>query len=127
MRQRLDSAAAPIVDGVCVAAAAEERFSRKQHTGDFPAGAISYCLSEAGLAIEQVDEIAHGFDYAPYRGAYSIDPITAKLYKDVFSRESLAEHVHKLFPAFPAEHIHPVQHHLAHAASAFCTSGWDDC
>src|SRR6266702_5135966 len=117
-----DSAAALIVDGVCVAAAAEERFSRKKHTGDFPAGAISYCLSEAGLAIEQVDEIAHGFDYAPYRMAYP-----AKQYKDVLSRESLAEHVHKLFPAFPAEHIHPVQHHLAHAASAFCTSGWDDC
>src|SRR6266568_5314473 len=117
-----DSAAALIVDGVCVAAAAEERFSRKKHTGDFPAAAIGYCLSEAGLAIEQVDEIAHGFDYAPYRMAY-----TAKQYKDVLSRESLAGHVHKLFPAFPAEHIHPVQHHLAHAASAFCTSGWDDC
>ena len=117
-----DSAAALIVDGVCVAAAAEERFSRKKHTGDFPAAAIGYCLSEAGLAIEQVDEIAHGFDYAPYRMAY-----TAKQYKDVLSRESLAGHVHTHFPTFPAEHIHPVQHHLAHAASAFCTSGWDDC
>ena len=54
-----DSAAALIVDGVCVAAAAEERFSRKKHTGDFPAGAISYCLSEAGVAIEQVHVAAH--------------------------------------------------------------------
>src|SRR5207247_8155109 len=58
-----DSAAALIVDGVCVAAAAEERFSRKKHTGDFPSGAIQYCLSEAGLEIGDVDEIAHGFDY----------------------------------------------------------------
>src|SRR5437899_6574596 len=62
-----DSAAALIVDGVCVAAAAKERFSRKKHTRDFPSGAIQYCLSEAGLEIGDVDEIAHGFDYAPYR------------------------------------------------------------
>ena len=122
-----DSAAALIVDGVCVAAAAEERFSRKKHTGDFPSGAIQYCLSEAGLEIGDVDEIAHGFDYAPYRKVFSVDPITAELYRNVFSPESLAGHVRQRFPAFPPEHIHSVQHHLAHAASAFCTSGWDDC
>src|SRR6266568_3524720 len=122
-----DSAAALIVDGVCVAAAAEERFSRKKHTGDFPSGAIQYCLSEAGLEIGDVDEIAHGFDYAPYRKVLSVDPITAELYRNVFSPESLAGHVRQRFPAFPPEHIHSVQHHLAHAASALCTSGWDDC
>jgi len=122
-----DSAAALIVDGVCVAAAAEERFSRKKHTRDFPSGAIQYCLSEAGLEIGDVDEIAHGFDYAPYRKVFSVDPITAELYRNVFSPESLAGHVRQRFPAFPPEHIHSVQHHLAHAASAFCTSGWDDC
>src|SRR5438093_10997004 len=60
-----DSAAALIVDGVCVAAAAEERFSRKKHTRDFPSGAIQYCPSEAGLEIGDVDEIAHGSTMLP--------------------------------------------------------------
>ena len=96
-----DSAAALIVDGVCVAAAAEERFSRKKHTRDFPSGAIQYCLSEAGLEIGDVDEIAHGFDYAPYSKVFSLDPITAELYRNVFSPESLAGHVRQRFPAFP--------------------------
>ena len=44
-----DSAAALVVEGQIVAAAAEERFSRKKHTGDFPIGAIHYCLSAAGI------------------------------------------------------------------------------
>ena len=44
-----DSAAALVIDGEIVAAAAEERFSRKKHTGSFPEGAIRYCLSAAGI------------------------------------------------------------------------------
>ena len=63
-----DSAAALIVDGTVVAAVAEERISRRKHTGDFPKGAIAYCLDAAGFAIDDVDELVHGFDYAPYRG-----------------------------------------------------------
>src|SRR5437867_13219690 len=74
-----DSAAALFVDGALIAAAAEERFSRKKHTGDFPVGAISYCLEEADLSLGDIDEIAHGFDYAPYRAAFSVHPISADL------------------------------------------------
>ena len=62
-----DSAAALVVDGELVAAAEQERFSRKKHTGDFPIDAIQFCLREAGIALEDVAEIAHGFDYAPFR------------------------------------------------------------
>jgi len=43
-----DSAAALLVDGKIVAAAQEERFSRKKHDAAFPANAIAYCLEEAG-------------------------------------------------------------------------------
>jgi hypothetical protein len=43
-----DSAAALVRDGAVVAAAAEERFSRRKHTGDFPERAIAYCLEAAG-------------------------------------------------------------------------------
>src|SRR5712692_7629088 len=75
MSQGHDSAAALVIDGVVVAAAAEERFNRKKHSGAFPAGAIQYCLSEAGISLEQVDEIAHGFDYAPYTAAYMVNPV----------------------------------------------------
>src|SRR5215510_13639723 len=53
-----DSAAALVVDGEIVAAAQEERFSRKKHDAGFPDQAIAYCLKEAGLAIEQLDYIA---------------------------------------------------------------------
>ncbi|MBZ5595290.1 MAG: carbamoyltransferase [Acidobacteriia bacterium] len=122
-----DSAAALVVDGRIVAAAAEERFSRKKHTGDFPVCAISRCLSEAGLSLGDVDEIAHGFDYAPYRELYSLDPITAKLYDEVFAKDVLLAQVKRCLPAFPAERVHQVGHHLSHAASAFFTSGWDEC
>ncbi len=122
-----DSAAALIVDGKVVAAAAEERFSRKKHTGDFPIGAVQFCLKEAGLTIDAVDEIAHGFDYAPYRQLYSLDPDSACLYEKVFSKTVLVHQVRRHFPCFAEERIHQVNHHLAHASSAAFTSGWDEC
>jgi carbamoyltransferase len=122
-----DSAAVLLVDGEIVAGAAEERFSRKKHTGDFPVGAIEYCLQAAGIKIGDVDEIAHGFDYSPYRAMYMLDKTSAKQYDEVFSREKLLAEVKQHLPSFPAEKVHQVNHHLAHAASAFYTSGWDEC
>ena len=53
-----DSAAALVVDGEVVAAAQEERFTRKKHDPDFPAGAAAYCLSEAGLDAADLDYVA---------------------------------------------------------------------
>ena len=84
-----DSAAVLLVDGEVVAGAAEERFSRKKHTGDFPIGAIQYCLDAAGIKIGDVDEIAHGFDYSPYRAAFMLDKTSKQQYEEVFSREKL--------------------------------------
>jgi carbamoyltransferase len=52
-----DSAAALMKNGELVAAAQEERFSRKKHDSRFPASAIGYCLSEAGVALKDLDEI----------------------------------------------------------------------
>src|SRR5439155_1424993 len=122
-----DSAAALIVDGTVVAAVAEERISRRKHTGDFPKGAIAYCLDEAGLAIDDVDELVHGFDYAPYRGVYALDPVSHDLYRDVYSRDALLALVARDFSGFTAERVRHVAHHAAHAASAYYTSGWDEC
>src|SRR5689334_6684484 len=53
-----DSAAALVIDGETVAAAQEERFSRKKHDAGFPSRAIACCLREADLSPEQLDYIA---------------------------------------------------------------------
>jgi carbamoyltransferase len=121
-----DSAAALLVDGKIVAAAEQERFCRNKHTGNFPIDAIRYCLREGGVRIEDVDEVAHGFDYAPYRALYSMDADSAQLYEQVFSKAVLMEQIHSYFPQIDEEQIHAVNHHLAHAASAALTSGWQD-
>ncbi|MDH7599631.1 MAG: carbamoyltransferase N-terminal domain-containing protein, partial [Sedimentisphaerales bacterium] len=53
-----DSAAALICDGRIVAAAQEERFTRRKHDHNFPANAVRYCLQEAGLTADQIDLVA---------------------------------------------------------------------
>ena len=53
-----DSAACLVSDGQIVAAAQEERFTRKKHDPDFPKNAAAYCLKEAGITIKDVDFVA---------------------------------------------------------------------
>ena len=127
MCQGFDATAALVVDGVVVAAAAEERFNRKKHSGDFPVQAIRYCLAEAGISLSEVDELAHCFDYAPYKAAYLVDPVAAQRYLEVYSKDALLSLVRRDLPDFPLERVHQVNHHLSHAASAYFTSGWDEC
>ena len=52
-----DSAAALVIDGEIIAAAQEERFTRKKHDYDFPQNAVDYCLKEAGITPEQLDYV----------------------------------------------------------------------
>jgi carbamoyltransferase len=52
-----DSAACLIKDGLILAAAQEERFSRKKHNPGFPGQAAEYCLNEGGLSIDQLDHV----------------------------------------------------------------------
>ncbi len=125
--QGLDSAAALFVDGQLVAAAAEERFDRRKHSAAFPLGAISYCLAEAGLALGSIDEIVHGFNYRPHKIAYSLDPVSARLYREVLSPEAVAAQIEQRLDGLPASRAHYVDHHLAHAASAYFCSGWEEC
>src|SRR4029453_1213993 len=54
-----DSAAALVVDGEIVAAAQEERFSRKKHDEGFPVQAIEYCLAQAGLSPDALGYVAY--------------------------------------------------------------------
>jgi carbamoyltransferase len=53
-----DAAAAVVRDGAIVAAAQEERFTRKKHDAEFPTNAVAYCLAEAGVAPEALDAVA---------------------------------------------------------------------
>jgi carbamoyltransferase len=125
--QGFDAAAALVIDGVVLAAAAEERFTRHKQTGDFPVQAIDYCLKQAGLSLADVDEIAHCFDYAPFGEIFSLDATSAMLYEEVFSKQALLAQINRHCPQFPVERVHQVSHHLSHAASAYFTSGWDEC
>jgi len=125
--QGMNAAAALVIDGKLVAAAEQERFSGKKHTGDFPIDAIRFCLNEAGVSIDEIDEIAHGFDYAPYRELYAGDETSSQIYEKVFSRDALLKQVRRDLPGFPLQKVHQVGHHLAHAASAAYTSGWNEC
>ena len=52
-----DSAAALLRDGRILAAAQEERFSRQKHDSGFPANAITYCLDEAGVTLDELDYV----------------------------------------------------------------------
>ncbi len=122
-----DAAAALVCSGEIVAAAAEERFDRQKQSAHFPVRAISSCLAQAGLRLGDIDAIVHGFDYAPYREIYSLDPVTREFYDTVLSREALLELIERDLPGFPSGHVHFVPHHHAHAASAYYTSGWEEC
>src|SRR5207247_3313224 len=66
MCQGHDAAAALVVDGEVVAAAAEERFNGEKHSPAFPVEAARYCLREARLSPFELDEIAHCFKYKPF-------------------------------------------------------------
>jgi carbamoyltransferase len=122
-----DAAAALVVDGRIVAAAAEERFNRRKHSGDFPVRALRFCLQQAGLRLEDVDQIAHAFDYAPYRELFSLDPKSQRLYDEVLSREAILRELTRDCPGYPVERFTSINHHLCHAASSYLTSGWDEC
>ncbi|MCE0523145.1 MAG: hypothetical protein LV480_09570 [Methylacidiphilales bacterium] len=122
-----DAAAALICSGKIAAAAAEERFDRKKQSPHFPVHALSWCLEQAGLRVGDVDALVHGFDYEPYEKIYSLDPVTQEFYDTVLSRKALAGLVKRDLKDFPLERVHHVPHHHAHAASAYFTSGWEEC
>ncbi|MDH5639244.1 MAG: hypothetical protein OEZ04_12215, partial [Nitrospinota bacterium] len=129
-----DSAAAIVKDGKIIAAAQEERFSRRKGDPSFPLSAISYCLEEAGARIADLDSVVYyekpvqSFDrlvstymaVAPWgleSWLYSMPRwISQKLHTPTIIRETL-EYDGKIL-ATP--------HHLAHAASAFYPSPWEE-
>jgi carbamoyltransferase len=130
-----DSAATLIKDGIPVAAAQEERFTRKRHDASFPINAIKYCLSSEGIEIRDVNEVVYYEDpkikfnrilssFAS-AGIWSIDKfsnvisswLTKKIHVVSLIRTELKDNFVGQLPP-----ITNVSHHLSHAASSFYPS-----
>ena len=132
-----DAAAALVRDGEIVAAAQEERFTRKKHDSRFPRHALDYCLSAAGIRLDEVDIVAF-YDkpflkferlletylaFAP-RGFESFRmAIPIWLREKLFLKDLLQEQLRQSRPDFDwSERLVFSEHHLSHAASAFFPS-----
>ena len=125
--QGLDSAAALVVDNEIVSAIAEERFTGEKHTGAFPIHSIESCLRRGRLAIEDIDAVAHGFCYKPYRRFFDLDPYLGRLFRKVYSRDARIRCLRVHYPSVDwSTRLIEVPHHLAHAASAFYLSGLEE-
>ena len=132
-----DAAAAVVADGEIVAAAQEERFTRKKHDSRFPRHALEYCLAEAGIGLDQVDLVAF-YDkpllkferlletylaFAP-RGYESFKmAIPVWLREKLFLKDLLQNQLKEHRPDFDwDQRLIFSEHHLSHAASAFFPS-----
>ena len=136
-----DSAAALIEDGLIVAAAQEERFSRRKHDARFPRAAIAYCLEAAGVGLGEVDYVAF-YDkpllkferllesylaFAP-RGFSSFRmAIPLWLKEKLFQKNLLRKELQAYDPDFDwASRLLFAEHHQSHAASAFFPSPFEE-
>lgn len=125
MTEGLHSAAALLCPGRVVAAAAEERFARHKGTGQFPAAALRYCLAEGGLAVSDVDVLAHAFCFEPFRSRFEQSDFHRQKYERVLSPDAQRRLLDEWFPGTGwSDKLVSVPHHLAHAASAFYLSGF---
>ncbi|HEY0818269.1 MAG TPA: carbamoyltransferase [Rhizobacter sp.] len=136
-----DSAAALVEDGVIVAAAQEERFTRKKHDSNFPTHAIDYCLKRAGVGLEGIDRVVF-YDkpflkferlletylaFAP-RGFQSFRmSIPLWLREKLFLKDLLQKAFQKIDTQkkWNGELLFS-EHHLSHAASAFFPSPFEE-
>lgn len=136
-----DSAAALLRDGEIVAAAQEERFTRKKHDAGFPHHALEYCFREAGITPEQIDHIVF-YDkpflkferlletymvYAPRGFASFCKAIPVWLREKLYLRDLLCKELKR----YPVEfgwnkRLLFSEHHLSHAASAFFASPYEE-
>jgi len=132
-----DSAAALVRDGEIVAAAQEERFTRKKHDSRFPRCAVEYCLSEEGVSLEDIDRVVF-YDkpflkferlletyvsFAP-RGFQSFRmAVPLWIREKLFQKSLLQSELKKFGPRFDFDkRLLFTEHHQSHAASAFFAS-----
>jgi len=136
-----DSAAAMIEDGRIIAAAQEERFTRKKHDASFPRHAIAYCLTEAGVSLDRVDYVVF-YDkpflkferlletylaFAPRGfGSFSM-AIPVWLREKLFQKSLLRQEFRAFAPEYDwTRRLLFAEHHQSHAASAFYASPFQE-
>lgn len=129
-----DSSAALVIDGKLAAAAEEERFRRIKHWSGLPTEAMKWCLADAGLKLGDVDHIAINRNPKVNnlrRALYVLRkrPSLSLIFKRIANIKRAASFEDSVQAAFPGEtlraKVHRVEHHLAHLASAFLVSGFD--
>ena len=136
-----DSAAAILRDGELIAAAQEERFTRKKHDPSFPANAVRFCLDEAGLELEQLDAIAFYdkpmlkferlletyYHFVPQGWRSFITAIPVWINEKLFFKDLLRKELAKIgsYDRNQVKLLFP-EHHLSHAASAFYPSPFEE-
>ena len=129
-----DAAAALVVDGRVVAAAQEERFSRKKHDERFPLQAIEYCLQAAGLQTAELDYVGF-YDKPLLKLERLLETVlafapggfaayTASLGPWLRQRLNPARTIQQALPGYNRRTVY-CKHHLAHAASAFYPSPFE--
>ena len=132
-----DSSAALLVDGKPIAAIAEERLNRIKHYAGFPHLAVNACLQVAGLTWKDVDVLSIGSDPLANRfrkAMYSLGhPRLITNFNKILQRKNSINDLHNLISANcnePLENLRfkvmPVEHHLAHIASAYFASPWEN-
>ncbi len=129
-----DSAACLIVDGKLVAAAEEERFRRIKHWAGLPTMAIDSCLREARLSLHEIEHIAINRQPGannPRRLAFVLShwPSPRLMWQKITNMRSAASVKERLEQAYGhaiEAQVHHVEHHLAHLASAFYVSGFNE-
>src|SRR5579862_732683 len=136
-----DSAATLVRDGEIIAAAQEERFTRKKHDSGFPARAVEYCLAQDGVSLDDVDYVVF-YDkpflkferlletyvaFAP-RGLRSFQmAIPLWIREKLFQKSLLHQDLERFGPKFDWENkLLFTEHHQSHAASAFFPSPFEE-
>ena len=129
-----DSAACLFVDGKLIAAAEEERFRRIKHWAGLPTSAINYVLEEAKLRLEEVDHIAinrkpgvNNLRRLEFVLTHWPHPrLIAQKIKNIRSAASVKETLQANYRIEIKAEVHHVEHHLAHLASAYLVSGFNE-
>jgi carbamoyltransferase len=130
-----DPAAALVVRGATVAAAEEERFTRRKHgkaavpfsTWELPEQAARWCLARGGVEPAAVDAIAYSYDPAlvgPYAGDVTQNGWEGL--RTLFVRRA-PRFLESALPGLDPERVRFVPHHVAHAASSYLAAGARDC
>jgi carbamoyltransferase len=136
-----DSAAALLVDGELVAAAQEERFTRKKHDAGFPKNAVEYCLAEGGVGLDRIDYVAF-YDkpflkferlletylaFAPKGFTSFRMALPVWLKEKLFQKRLLRDHLVECGADKEIEKkLLFTEHHQSHAASAFFPSPFEE-